>query len=358
MAESTTGALEKLDGRALDAAMETGAAGFQLKSMQDVFRYGQYVIDAGMAPACYKKPGQIVVAIQTGAETGLSPSASIRAIYVVPDSGTPSWTAEAMRGLVRRGFFDPWTRKLSPVLFEGTDLEEGVIHSHPETDLKKDCTPQCYGYMRSWPKLKNGQVVETRFTVGMAIQANLWEAKPNPKKNWRLYPFLMLQHRASSIHCRLNYGGVLLGLQGQDEAEDHQFSTGPRVRAGAIDVGDTKGTGDPLFTRHEPTVEAESTDTDPDLIVDLESPPVNDGPKEESAGPLFDQDPETQDRLATEQDQAPQEDEAPFCEDHLGGFVDGCQTCDEIQMNIDDNKRMDTDKQAAVLARLEAEDKK
>lgn len=352
MAEQTS-AVAKFDGAAIDAAMKTGAAGFQLQTMQDVFRFGEYVIQNRMAPKCFERPGQIVVAIQTGAETGLTPMASIRAIYVVPDSGTPSWTAEAMRGLVRRGFWDPWERTTTKVFHPGTNLTEGVVHDHQETDLKEDCTPQCYGWAKSYPKEMEGEPVETRFTVGMAMQANLWEARPKPKQNWTKYPFRMLQHRALSWHCRDNYSGILLGLQGADEAEEAAFGSPPRVRGSVIDTDRGAGKGDPIFEAPEPIVEAETEvvmcrehydGRDPQCTLPyrhagecrLEAlPTANYLPTTEPPGPLFD---------------TPEIDTtgAEFCAEHGDNPRDDCDTCCSIRMSKED--------QVATLARLEKKD--
>ena len=271
------------DGSALDAAMEMKPHGFVMTSVTEVHRFAQWVIKAGMAPKCYESAGQVLVAIQHGAEAGLTPMMSIRSIYVVPGSGVASWTTEAVRALVRRGFWDPFERRITRVLHPGTDLQEGVWHSHKPTGSKKDCTNDCHGWCETWPVDRNGESVRTEFTVAHAKQANLWDKSGG----WQTYTDRMLMHRATAFHCRDNYGGVLLGLQAKDEVEDMPRSAVPRLSGGQIPETEGSVPVDPLFGPSEGDGEVEVVDVEPDsdrAMFEAQDVTPEDGPTNEQAG--------------------------------------------------------------------------
>ncbi len=312
-------------GAEIDAliAVNERTGGVQLTTLPEIHRYAQWVIESEMAPPCYKTAGQIVVAIQTGAETGMTAMASVRSIYVVPGSGLPSWRTEAIRALIRRGFQDPFTGKINPVLLQGTDLEEGVFHDHTETGHKKDCKDTCYGWARSYPKAKNGEQVETKYSVGHAKQAGLWSNDKRP--GWKNNPERMLMHRAGAFHGRDYYGGILMGLMSQDEAEEVSANTVPSLHRGVIDSDDTKPKGDPLFTTQEAVSDAVTVDV---------SPGVTDPPAAESEGPLFDhggnQLEEREKRLDVENADPAGDYKGDYCPDHLEQPDEECPTCNEI----------------------------
>lgn len=236
-----------------ESTLEVGNSGFVFKNLDDLERLATSVIKNRMAPKCYTSPGQLVVAMQTGAEVGLTPMVSLRWIYVVPDSGVPSWTSEACRALIRRGFYNPMTGKVTGVLHPGTDLEEGVWHSHEVTENKNDCTNDCHGWTKSHPRSRNGDSVKTTFSVALAKQAGLWG---NPKKfGWQKWVDRMLMHRSTAFHCRDYYGGVLGGLMTQDEAEEAAHSSVPHVLSRQIDPDAGPSRADPLFSPQEANTE-------------------------------------------------------------------------------------------------------
>jgi len=254
-------------GAEIDAQLERNEGGFVMKTMDDVSRFAKWVVTYKMAPKCYTEPGQVVVAIQTGAEAGLTPMASVRSIYVV--NGMPSWTSESARSLVRRGYQNVFTGTVTPVLYQGTDIEEGTWHSHPPSKDKKTCTDDCYGWCKTYPRSRAGESVKTEFSVGDAKLGGLWD-KPGP---WQNYHSRMLMHRATSFHLRDNYGGVLLGLTTQEETEDWPKAAFARVHGSQIEAGATPTKGDPLFGPQKPIVEPETVDIapeQPDLLAEYD----------------------------------------------------------------------------------------
>lgn len=71
-----------------DAAMSVGSTGIQLSSLDEMLRFASMVLDSGMAPKGYKKPEEIVVAIQMGFELDMKPLMALQSIAVI--NGMPA----------------------------------------------------------------------------------------------------------------------------------------------------------------------------------------------------------------------------------------------------------------------------
>ena len=72
--------------------------GIELRTMDDAERFARAVSAAGLAPKGMEKPAQILVAIQTGMEAGLTPMKALNSVVVI--NGVPSWKGDAARALV------------------------------------------------------------------------------------------------------------------------------------------------------------------------------------------------------------------------------------------------------------------
>lgn len=186
-----------------------------LSSTKSAWQAAEIAIQSKMLPACYKTPASVLIAVQTGSEAGLTPMASVRAIYVV--NTALSWMTEAARGLVQRGSWNPWTRTATRVLMPGTDLEQGVWHAdHERTGKRADCEPECHGWIATHPRVLEGARIKYEFSVGDAMIAGLW-GKTGP---WQEYFQRMLLHRAVGFHFKDHYAGVMMGLPTAEELQD------------------------------------------------------------------------------------------------------------------------------------------
>lgn len=170
--------------------ISAGQYGLQLATLDDMFRFAQYVVASGMAPKGIDKPAAALVAIQMGMEVGLPPMASIQNIAVI--NGRPSIWGDAALAVVQQA---PMFR----------DIEEGV-----DGDGDK-----AVGWCKIWKQGRENPI-ERRFSMSDAKAAGLAQ-KPGP---WQQYPKRMLQLRARSWAMRDAFPGALRGLMVAEEAQD------------------------------------------------------------------------------------------------------------------------------------------
>jgi hypothetical protein len=175
--------------------MLSGERGLQLNTLEDMYRFAQYIVASGMAPRGMEKAEAVVTAIQLGDELGLKgPMTSVQNIAVI--NGRPSLWGDAMLGLCKAsGVFDP-------AAF--VETWEGVPY---EDNYTATCTVG-----------RRGEEPITRsFSVADAKRATLWA---NPKKTpWINHPKRMLQMRARSWALRDAFPDILKGLQTPDEVD-------------------------------------------------------------------------------------------------------------------------------------------
>lgn len=168
-----------------------GTTGVQLQSLDDAWRFSQYIIASGLAPRGLEKPESILVAMQLGAELGLTPMASLQNIAVI--NGRPGIFGDAALALVRAsGLMESYSEELVGV---------------PGTDS--------YGYRVTTTRRGNPPHTDL-FTVSDAKLAKLW-GKAGP---WTDYPKRMLKWRARGFVLRDIYGDVLKGLHTAEELQD------------------------------------------------------------------------------------------------------------------------------------------
>lgn len=158
------------------------------KNFGELMKYAEMIANSDMAPGDYKKnPGNVLVAIQMGAEVGLKPLQALQNIAVI--NGRPSIWGDAALALVQ---------------------------SHPEYDgikeegdeKKATCTI----------KRKGEEPHTVTFTKEQAEKAGLW-GKSGP---WKTYPERMLQMRARGFALRDKFSDALKGLITAEEARDYQ----------------------------------------------------------------------------------------------------------------------------------------
>jgi hypothetical protein len=180
----------------------TPARGLALQTMEDAMRFGKMVADSEFAPKDFRgKPASCVLAIQAGAEIGLSPMQALQSIAVV--NGRPSVYGDAALAVA----------KASPVCEYVTERIEGDGDAMVAT---------CEAKRRGYP-----HPTVVRFTVSDAKKAGLW-GKTGP---WTQYPKRMLQMRARGFALRDAFPDALRGLVTAEEAQDYPTTSEAPVAA-------------------------------------------------------------------------------------------------------------------------------
>jgi hypothetical protein len=162
--------------------------------LEDYWRFSQYVAESGLAPKGMEKPASILVALQMGAELGLTPMASLQNIAVI--NGRPAVWGDSMLAVCR-----------ASGVFDEDVFEETIVNEGDKTVAR--CTVR---------RLPNGKPVVREFSMGDAKLAGL-QGKAGP---WTQYPKRMLQMRARSWALRDTFTDALKGVISREEAIDIQ----------------------------------------------------------------------------------------------------------------------------------------
>jgi hypothetical protein len=168
-----------------------GNQGVQLASLEEAYRFANAIVASGFAPKGMEKPEAVLVAIQLGAELGLTPMAAMQNIGVI--NGRPAIFGDAALALVRGS---------------------GLLESYKEEEIGEAGTDG-HGYRVTAVRKGDQATVET-FTVADAKRAKLW-GKSGP---WTDYPKRMLRFRARGYALRDLFGDVLKGLRTAEEVRD------------------------------------------------------------------------------------------------------------------------------------------
>lgn len=213
-------------------AIATNGRGAHLQTLEEMFRFATMLKNSGMSPKSMATSEQILVAMQTGMEAGLTPMKAVQSVVVI--NGLPSWKGDAALALVRgSGLMSKFSRK-----YEGTgDDYCCVLSSSRDGD----------------------DVFITRFTVADAKKARLW-GRQGP---WSEYTDRMLYYRTLGFHLRDLYPDVLMGIPLAEEVADYPPSAVKHVE----NTVNTEPVVDPLLTKGSGVVE----DSHP--VVEDVSPP-------------------------------------------------------------------------------------
>lgn len=178
------------------APIAMGRHGLQLTTLDEAYRFAQYVIAAGLAPRGMSKPEQVLIAVQAGAELGFSPMRALSAITVI--NGKPGLMGEAAIAKIQ----ETQVCLIPPVIrIEGEgDARRGVVRFQRKT---------------------MPEPVEVDFSVADAKKAHLW-GKQGP---WTEYPDDMLGWRAVARMCKRYFGDVTMGLTIAEELRDYPAPT-------------------------------------------------------------------------------------------------------------------------------------
>ena len=158
-------------------------------SLKEAMEYAQIIANSTMVPKNYQgKPGDILVAVQMGAELGLKPIQALQNIAVI--NGRPSVYGDALLALVQ---------------------------AHPSFEDVKEAFDEKTNTAFCTVKRKNQDEYTVSFSSEDAKKAGLW-AKAGP---WSQYPKRMLQMRARSFALRDKFADALSGLIMAEEAQDY-----------------------------------------------------------------------------------------------------------------------------------------
>lgn len=186
---TATNVPEVIDEKPSRLPILSGKSGLELRSLDDYWRFAQFVCKSGLAPKGMETPEACIIAMQIGAEIGLKHMQSIQSIAVI--NNRPSVWGDSVKGLIlATGICEDFQE-----YFEG-DGDKLVAH----------CKIKRRGM--SW--------VHQTFSVADAKQADLTK-KQGP---WQQYPKRMLQMRARGFACRDAFPDALRGLYLAEEAMD------------------------------------------------------------------------------------------------------------------------------------------
>lgn len=164
-------------------------------NLKEAMEYATIIANSAMVPKTYQgKAGDILVAVQMGAELGLKPIQALQNIAVI--NGKPSVYGDALLALVQ-------------------------AHSSFE-DIKEwydDKTNTAFCRV----KRKNQTEHTVSFSIEDAKKAGLW-GKGGP---WTQYPKRMMQMRARGFALRDKFADALGGLITVEEAQDYQVVDTP-----------------------------------------------------------------------------------------------------------------------------------
>jgi len=194
---------------------------FHFESFGQAWEIAKMVADSELAPKAYRrKPQDIIVAWQLGAEVGLSPMRSLAGIAVI--NGKASLYGDEFLAV---GMSHPHFGGIEEMDFEQIERARGAT---------------CIVTRKGWPA-----PVKRTFSIANAEKSHLW-GKPGP---WTDYPWRMLQMRARGFAMRDAFADSLAGLITVEEAQDYP----PEERKTSVSVIDVPdGTHDFGFkSRHE-----------------------------------------------------------------------------------------------------------
>lgn len=174
---------------------------FSPETLSEAMEFSKLIANSDLAPKDFKgKPGNVLIAIQMGAEVGLAPMQAIQNIAVI--NGRPSLWGDAALAVVQAHQSYEWHKEK----LEGEgDAKVAVF------EIKR----------------KGHEAHVSKFSMADAKKAKLF-GKEGP---WQTYPDRMLQMRARGFGLRDKFADALRGLNIAEEAMDipEQEATRPAL---------------------------------------------------------------------------------------------------------------------------------
>lgn len=162
------------------------------QNLSEAMSYAKMIAESSFCPKGMQgKPGDVLIAVQMGAEVGLSPMQALQNIAII--NGRPCIWGDAALALVQ---------------------VSSQYVSHREWE---ETTPQGLTAFCSITRRGSEEYVKS-FSEADAKKANLW-GKAGP---WTQYPSRMLQMRARGFALRDKFADALKGLNIREEVEDYQ----------------------------------------------------------------------------------------------------------------------------------------
>lgn len=192
------GDLQTFSGYANRAQVVTNERGVQLATMAEMLDFAAIISRSGLAPRGMETPEKLFLAIQMGAEIGLSPMQAIQ--NIAPINGRPALFGPLALGLVQASGL---LEEMEEYFEDSKGNRYDSIEPNSPDDVKAVCIT----------KRKNGQTVRSTFSVAEAKTANLW-GKTGP---WTQYKSRMMMHRARGFNLADNFSDVLRGIPTQEE---------------------------------------------------------------------------------------------------------------------------------------------
>jgi hypothetical protein len=169
--------------------MSTELSKFAPQNFGELLKFAELAANTDLVPTAFrKKPSDVAIACQMGAELGLQPMQALQNIAVI--NGKPSL----------------WGDAVIAVVSARPDCED-IKEEFDEKTMTARCTV----------KRKGRSPVVSTFNQADAENAKLW-GKQGP---WTQYPKRMLQMRARGFACRDAFPDALRGIITREEAEDY-----------------------------------------------------------------------------------------------------------------------------------------
>lgn len=159
------------------------------RNLTEAMEFSKLMASSELVPKNFKgKPGDVLIAVQMGAEVGLAPMAAIQNIAVI--NGKPGIYGDAGKAIL---------------------LAAGVAIEEDDMDLiQKSGMARCRITRQGRPP------VERTFSIDNAKTAGLW----NKEGPWRSYPYRQMAWRAFWFAARDAASDLLKGLGGAEELVD------------------------------------------------------------------------------------------------------------------------------------------
>jgi hypothetical protein len=159
-----------------------------------------------LLPKQYRNaPEDCLVAIEIGAELGMSPLGALQSLNVI--QGKIAFPAETQMAL----------------MIQSKDYHWHTLSSNKEIMETEICVMK--GRRKSWPE---GVVAETTYSVQEAKDGRLWGSSPS----WKNHPADMIRHRCETRFIQTYYPDVTKGIASTEHMEDWQANA-PRQFDGA-----------------------------------------------------------------------------------------------------------------------------
>jgi hypothetical protein len=244
------------------AIQAIGDRGIVLKDTNDAWNMACQVAQSGVCPDRYRgKPGDIIIATQSGREVGMSFMQSLGCIAVI--NGTPAMFDNGPMSLVlnsgKAEWIDEWWE-------QGTER----LDQEPQYTALKDF-PNDLAFCCQAKRVDQDKPTDIyRFSVADAKLAGLWEKKGQRGPSaWCTYPKRMMRARGRGFLLKDWFGDVLRGLRQAEEMED-----APKPTGGGLAELKNRAANATVTTEANPAPSAEPFDqVEGEVVDETQEPP-------------------------------------------------------------------------------------